>query len=126
MAKKPTVGTLLTAEQISLRVLISQRELINAAAQSANAQLQAANGNVQKYLIGLLTSRGLDPAKWGVSPDMTTFVEIQQPAAPTAPPPASVGVGAQAAAQEAPPLGDVGIDGVARQSTVAGASGPVA
>jgi len=65
-------------EQSTLRILLAQRE-------AANASLAASSGAVRNYLIQLLTGRGLDPQKWGVSPDMTAFVEIQQPAPPAQP-----------------------------------------
>jgi|SRR5271157_1203853 len=76
---KGTAGlTLQGHEQGTLRVLLAQREI-------ANAGMAAASGSVRNYLIQLLTGRGLDPQKWGVSPDMTAFVEIQQPAPPAQP-----------------------------------------
>jgi hypothetical protein len=83
-------------EQTTLRVLLGLREQVN-------ASQAAANGGVRNYLIQLLTSRGLDPQKWGVSPDMTAFVEIQQPPAQAPPPPpANVAPGQQTFAESAP------------------------
>lgn len=71
--------TLQGSEQSTLRILLALRE-------TANASLAATSGSVRNYLIQLLQARGLDPQKWGVSPDMTAFVEIQQPVAdPNAP-----------------------------------------
>jgi len=87
------VQTLREAEQTTLRLLLALRE-------EANAQASAANANVRNYLIQLLTSRGLDPQKWGVSPDMTVFTEIQQPQPPATPPP--VPGGPQTFAESAP------------------------
>lgn len=74
MSKKNGNGsmTLHGHEQSTLRILLASRE-------QASASVAAASANVRNYLIQLLQGRGLDPQKWGVSPDMTSFVEIQQP-----------------------------------------------
>jgi hypothetical protein len=85
-------------EQTSLRILLQARE-------QANASLAAASGFVRNYLIQLLQERGLDPNKWGISPDMKSFTEIKQPeAAPVQPgqPAAFVQPGVPAAAAPAP------------------------
>ncbi len=79
MAKKDTVPTLTGYEQVSLRTLIALGE-------QAKASFQAAAATQRNYLIQLLTSRGLDPTKWGVSSDMATFVEVKPPAPVQAPP----------------------------------------
>jgi hypothetical protein len=42
---------------------------------------QQANDNVKTYLLQILGARGLDPNKYGVSPDLRTFTEIQAPVA---------------------------------------------
>jgi hypothetical protein len=79
MAKKEgTNGSLALQgfEQSTLRILLAAREQANAQAQ---AMAGAASTNVRNYLLALLTSRGLDPQKWGVSPDMTNFVEVPPP-----------------------------------------------
>jgi hypothetical protein len=92
MAKKTSTSatqTLAGFEQSTLRILLAIREQANAAQASANA-------SVRNYLIQLLTGRGLDPQKIGVSPDMTTFVEIVQPA-PPAPDAAAAPAGGPAA-----------------------------
>ena len=103
MAKKNGNGLSLQGfEQSTLRLLLAGRD-------AATASATAANNSVRNYVIQLLTGRGLDPAKWGIAPDMTTFVEIQPPPAPTAPPPAAPGApgapasGPQAFAQTASP-----------------------
>ncbi len=87
MAKKPTPAlTLSSSEQGTLRILLAQRDTVNASAAAIN---QAVRG----YLFALLQGRGLDPQKWGITPDMTTFCEVQQPPAaapaPAAPPAAA-------------------------------------
>lgn len=46
---------------------------------------QQANDNVKSYLLQILGSRGLDPSKYGVSPDLRTFTEIPEPPAAVAP-----------------------------------------
>jgi hypothetical protein len=78
MAKGKTNGgnalTLQGYEQSTLRILLAARE-------QDNASLAASSGAVRNYLIQLLQGRGLDPQKWGVSPDMSSFVEIQAPVA---------------------------------------------
>lgn len=71
-------------EQDNLRILLNAREL--------------ANVEVRNYLIHLLQSRELDPNKWGVSPDLKTFTEIQQPAPAPAAPAAAPGAPAPAPA----------------------------
>jgi hypothetical protein len=98
MAKKNGVSTGLTLhgfEQGTLRLLLSNRDEVTAAA-------QAANNSVRNYVIQLLTGRGLDPAKWGISPDMTSFVEIQQPETPAPPPAPPAPGGPQAFAKSTP------------------------
>jgi hypothetical protein len=69
MAKKSTKATdaleLKGYEQDNLRILLNAREL--------------ANVEVRNYLIHILGARELDPNKWGVSPDLKTFTEIQAP-----------------------------------------------
>jgi hypothetical protein len=88
-------------EQTSIRLLLAAREQATAVAQ---ASVNAVNSSVRSYLIQILTTRGLDPAKWGISPDMTTIIEIVQPpaAAPDAPQPPAVPGGPQTFAQTAP------------------------
>ena len=92
MAKKNGNSTGLALqgfEQSTLRLLLSGREQATAAA-------SAANTSVRNYVIQLLTGRGLDPAKWGISPDMTSFVEIPPPETPAQPPtPGAALVGGQ-------------------------------
>lgn len=97
MAKKTTASNLTLSgnEQSSLRLLLALRE-------QANASAAAANAAVRNYLVQLLQGRGLDHTKWGVSPDMTTFTEIQQPQAPAQPTPAAVASAAAPAAPGAP------------------------
>ena len=101
MAKKTngtTNGlTLRVDEQTTLRVLLALRE-------QANASQAAANGSVRNYLMQLLTGRGLDPQTWGVSPDVTTFVEVKQPAPAPQPaaPAAAPAPGQQTFAESAP------------------------
>ena len=107
MPKKSAINPfeLSSGEQTSIRLLLAAREHATAVAQ---ASVNAANSSVRNYLIQILNTRSLDPAKWGISPDMSTIVEIQQPAAdPNAPPAtpadASVPGGPQTFAQTAPP-----------------------
>lgn len=79
-------------ERDLLRVLLQRREL--------------ANIEVRNYLIQILTVRGLDPQKWGVTPDLSSFTEIPQPPAqPQAPAQAAPATAAPAtdAAQAATP-----------------------
>lgn len=71
--------TLSGHEQTTLRILLQARE-------QANASLAAASGFVRNYLIQLLQERGLDPNKWGISPDMKGFTEIKPPEAAPAQP----------------------------------------
>jgi hypothetical protein len=89
-------------EQTSIRLLLAAREQATAVAQ---ASVNAVNNSVRGYLIQILTTRGLDPAKWGISPDMTTIIEIVQPpaAAPGAPDAPPIPGGPQTFAQTAPP-----------------------
>jgi len=87
MAKKnDSKLTLQGYEQSTLRVLLALRE-------QANASVAAASGSVRNYLIQLLQGRGLDPQKWGISPDMAEFVEIQPQAAPPVAPADSLPAG---------------------------------
>jgi hypothetical protein len=47
---------------------------------------QQANDNVKSYLLQILGVRNLDPNKYGVSPDLRSFTEIQAPVAAEATP----------------------------------------
>ncbi len=95
MAKKPGPSlTLSGSEQGALRTLLALRD-------QANASAAAINQAVRGYLLALLQGRGLDPQKWGITPDMTTFCEVQQPPAP-APAGQSASAGQPPAAVPAP------------------------
>lgn len=47
------------------------------------AQRNQANENMRNYLLQILGSRGLDPNKFGVSPDLRSFQEIVATPVPT-------------------------------------------